>query len=198
VDAIDSSLRDSCPTPSCLYQRSPRHLAGSAGAGIDRPRKPSEAGAIAVHRLGTKLVGLNGVVVSGRALCIDTKGHEGCVASGGKGVAMLAHGLHMVIPASNQLLASRLLESGGCLVSEYPYGEPPRKNYCVERERLQSGLADAVILVESAEQSGSIHTVRFTTLQKRIVGCVFFTNPEIPSAGENRSLVESGGSYSSA
>ena len=157
------------------------------------PRKPSKAGAIAVHRLGAKLVGLNVVVVSGLALGIDTKGHEGCVASGGKGVAVLAHGLHMVSPASNQLLASRLLESGGCLVSEYPYGEPPRKNYFVERERLQSGLVDAVILVESAEQSGSIHTVRFTKLQKRIVGCVFFTNPEIPSVGESRSLVESGG-----
>ena len=81
------------------------------------------------------------VVVSGLALGIDTKGHEGCVASGGKGVAVLAHGLHIVIPASNQLLASRLLESGGCLVSEYPYGEPPRKNYFVERAELQSGQA---------------------------------------------------------
>ena len=59
-------------------------------------------------------------------------------------------------------------------------------------ERLQSGLADAVILVESAEQSGSMHTVRFTTLQKRIVGCVSFANPEIPSASGNRSLVQSG------
>ena len=156
-------------------------------------RRPSEAGAIAAHRLGTKLAGLNVVVVSGLALGIDTKGHEGCVASGGKGVAVLAHGLHMVSPASNQLLASRLLESGGCLVSEYPYGEPPRKNYFVERDRLQSGLADAVILVESAEQSGSMHTVRFATLQKRIVGCVSFVNPEIPSASGNRSLIESGG-----
>ena len=103
-------------------------------------------------------------------------------------VAVLAHGLHMVSPASNQLL-----ESGGCLVSEYPYGEPPRKNYFVERDRLQSGLADAVILVESAEQSGSMHTVRFATLQKRIVGCVSFANLEIPSASGNRSLIESGG-----
>ena len=155
-------------------------------------RSPSESGAIAAQKCGSQLAVLDAVVVSGLALGCDAEGHIGCLNSNGRAVAVLAHGLHTVSPVTNRSLAARILESGGCLVSEYPYGEPPQKKFFVERDRLQSGLADAVILVEAAKKSGSMHTVGFAESQTRPVACISFSSWAGINADGNASLIQSG------
>lgn len=138
-------------------------------------RYPSEAGRIAARRLGEGLARRSITVISGLALGCDAEAHWGVVSAKGKGVAVLAHGLHTVSPASNKDLACKLLEYEGCLVSEYPCGEDARKQYFVERDRLQSGLSDGVVLVEAAEKSGSMHTVGFAEHQGRPIAAIAFT-----------------------
>jgi DNA processing protein len=75
---------------------------------------------------------------------------------------VLAHGL-AVAPSSNIELAHRIVEQGGALISEYRPGEPPQRYHFIERDRIQAGLADAVLVVETGTQGGSMHTVRSAT-----------------------------------
>ncbi len=106
--------------------------------------------------------------MSGLARGCDTHAHEGCLEAGGVGVAVLAHGLDRKIPA----LAERLLERGGALVSEYPIGTPPRGYAFVERDRLQSGLSDAVLVIETGAHGGAMHALREARRQGRPFACL--------------------------
>jgi DNA processing protein len=102
-----------------------------------------------------------GVVVSGLALGIDAAAQAASVEHDGPTWAVLAHGLHIVSPSSNRELAKDILEKNGALVSEYPPGEPAQRHYFVERDRIQAGLSDAVLVIESGIDGGAMHTVRF-------------------------------------
>ena len=146
-------------------------------------RSPSPRGSLAAERIGAFLGSRGIAVVSGLALGCDTSVHRGTVTRKGIGVAVLAHGLHTVSPASNRSLAEDIVAQGGCLISEYPPGQGPQRRYYVERDRLQSGLSDALLLVEAEEGSGSMHTVGFAIEQKRRIGCLRFDGQEtLPTA----------------
>ncbi|MCH8275856.1 MAG: DNA-processing protein DprA, partial [Armatimonadetes bacterium] len=111
-------------------------------------------------------------IVSGLAHGCDTYGHEGCLEGHGVAVGVLAHGLDRVYPAANRDLAERLLESGGCLVSEYPVGVRPMRAAFAERDRIQSGLSDGVLVIETDVKGGTMHTVRFSRDQGRPLACI--------------------------
>lgn len=71
------------------------------------------------------------------------------------------------MPTANRGLAERIIEQGGALVSEYPPGTRPQKQFFIARNRLMSGLADAVLITEAIEKSGALHTARFAIEQGR-------------------------------
>src|SRR4030095_14350902 len=96
----------------------------------------------------------------------------GCLQAGGKTAAVLAHGLDQIYPSQNYGLARNILDSGGWLVSEYPPGVKPRGHLFVERDRLQSGLSAAVIIIETDTISGTMHTARFCLKQRRLLACL--------------------------
>jgi DNA processing protein len=125
------------------------------------------------------------VVVSGLALGCDTQGHRGCLEESGTAVAVLAHGLDEVHPNANRPLAEEIVAKGGCLVSEYPIGTEPKPNQFITRDRIQSGLSDAVVVIETGVNGGSMHTVRFAKRQRRLVMCIVPTHD--PGAEEQTS-----------
>lgn len=135
-------------------------------------REPTEYGARVAERLSATAVKTGFVIVSGLAHGCDTLAHKGCVDAGGVGVAVLAHGLDKVYPAANKGLANDLLLHGGCLVSEYPLGMTPMRTAFAERDRLQSGLSDCVLVIETDIKGGTMHTVRFARQQKRVLACI--------------------------
>lgn len=135
-------------------------------------REPTAYGEVVARKSASTAVGEGFTIVSGLAHGCDTFGHEGCLDAHGIGVAVMAHGLDKVYPAANRGLASRLLENGGCLVSEYPLGVTPMRTAFAERDRIQSGLSDAVLVVETDVKGGTMHTVRFCREQKRLLACI--------------------------
>jgi DNA processing protein len=135
-------------------------------------REPTHCGETVARRSGRTAVEAGFVVISGLAHGCDTFAHEGCLDAGGMGVAVMAHGLDKVYPAANRDLAARLLDKGGCLVSEYPVGIAPARTAFAERDRIQSGLSDGVFVIETDIKGGTMHTVRFSREQRRPLACV--------------------------
>jgi len=157
-------------------------------------RQPTGYGKASSLRIGRLLAEQGFVVVSGLALGCDAAAHEGCVEAGGPTVAVLAHGLHTVYPAANRGLAERILACGGCWASEYPPGSPPSRMQFVQRDRLQIGLADFLVLIESDARGGAMHTVRFCLEQSKPLGCLLHPDKyltEAPTRG-NQNLLSSG------
>ena len=171
-----------------FYKGNGEVLNAAKAVAVIGTRSPSEAGRKAASLISRRLADRSIVVVSGLALGCDAEAHTATVQAGGKGIAVLAHGLDTVSPASNKRLAASLLDMGGCLVSEYECGEKAQKQHFVDRDRLQSGLSNAVVLVEAAEKSGSMHTVGFARLQDRPIAAVSYAEQQVEATG-NRVLL---------
>ncbi len=99
-------------------------------------------------------------IISGGALGIDAEAHRACLESGGQTVAVLGGGLRRLHPRSNLDLFSRILKSGGGLISEYPPLFEPRPYTFPERNRIIAALGESLFLVQAHEKSGSLSTAR--------------------------------------
>lgn len=96
-------------------------------------------------------------MVSGMAFGIDSFAHRGCLDAGGITVAVLGTPIDEIYPVSNRSLAQRILQNGAIL-SEYPPGTKTENWHFLERNRIVSGLADAIIIVEASDRSGTLTT----------------------------------------
>ena len=132
-------------------------------------RKPSAEGTVQAHELSRHL-GLSGAcVVSGLARGIDSAAHVGVLSVSGRTVAVLGHGCDMIYPRAHASLATRIIQNGGALVSEYPPGTTALPFRFPQRNRIMSGLSSGVVLVEAPEKSGALITVDFALEQGRDV-----------------------------
>ena len=130
-------------------------------------------------------------IVSGLAIGCDTIAHKSALKYHGKTIAVLAHGLEKVYPKENKLLADRILENNGCLISEYEIYTPSRPNFFVERDRIQSGLSKAVIVLQTALKGGTMHTVEFAQKQNKKIAAIQYKPNKIYNQIEgNIKLIE--------
>jgi DNA processing protein len=142
-------------------------------------RRPSGRAAAQAYDIGRDL-GRGGMpVVSGLALGIDALAHRGNLDGGASTVAVLGSGLDEVYPASNRMLARRIIESGGVLLSEYPPGTEAFKWNFPVRNRIIAGLARGVLIVEAPERSGALITAHLALDYNRdlMVASVGVTSP---------------------
>jgi len=96
--------------------------------------------------------------VSGLARGVDGAAHRGTVRAGGHGCAVLGSGVNVLYPAEHRALGNQLVKTGGAIVSEYPLGAEPRPWRFPPRNRIISGMADAVIVVEADVKGGALIT----------------------------------------
>lgn len=129
-------------------------------------RAATAYGAAQARRFAERFAVAGVVVVSGLARGVDEAAHERALDSGGATIAVLGGGVDRPWPAGP--LAARM-ESEGLLVSEFPPGTPPRRHHFPRRNRLISGLAQAVVVIEAAASSGSLITAHWAADQGRAV-----------------------------
>ena len=121
-------------------------------------RKPTAYGRNIANKIANRLAEVGIIVISGLALGIDSVAHRGALERDDLTIAVLANGLDMVYPAMHRSLAERIISSGGAIISEYPINTKPLPWQFLARNRIISGLADVIVVVEAAKRSGTLST----------------------------------------
>ena len=134
-------------------------------------RRITEYGRKMCNQLVEGLANLDILVVSGLAYGVDTEAHKLALKHGLPTIGILAHGLDRLYPAANRKLAEKMLEQGG-LMTEFLSGTNPDRENFPRRNRIVAGLADAVIVVESAIKGGALITANIANSYSRDVFAV--------------------------
>lgn len=184
-------LREIYDPPIVLYALGRLEEAlGQPCIAIVGTRRPSTYGANVAVQLARDLAARGLTIVSGFARGIDSAAHRGALEAKGKTIAVLGTGLDLIYPRENQRLAEGI-RSSGALVTEFPLGTPPAPQNFPFRNRIISGLSLGVVVVEAAQQSGSLITARLAIEQDRDVFAVPGNITSATSFGPNY-LIKSG------
>lgn len=157
----------------------------------------SDYGSYMAKQIGKTLTRSGIQVISGMAMGVDGLAQQAAIDVGGKSYGVLGCGVDICYPPQNRALYEKLLENGG-VVSEYCPGTEPRPGFFPERNRIISGLADAVMVVEAREKSGTLITVDAALEQGREVYAVPGRVTDILAAGCNRLIMQGAGVVLSA
>jgi DNA processing protein len=150
------------PDPPCawLFVGGPAPPEPAASVAVVGGRRASPLRRAAARSIGAGLARAGWCVVSGGAVGVDAAAHGGALDAGGATVVVLGCGMDVPYPRANTGLFARVRASGGTLTSEHPPGGQPRAANFLPRNRLIAALSAAVVVVEAAEDSGSLSTAR--------------------------------------
>ena len=169
--AYPSLLRDVVGGPPLLYVRGTLTENDRWAVAVVGTRQASSYGRDVTRKLVADLVAAGVTIVSGLALGIDAVAHDAALAAGGRTLAVLGSGVDQIYPAANRRLGEALINQGA-LISEYPVGTLPVGANFPARNRIVSGLALGVLVVEAPTRSGALITVNFALEQGRDVFAV--------------------------
>lgn len=153
--------------PLVLYIRG--SLGRQRGVAVVGTRKATPYGRQVVEMVVPTVVAAEHAVVSGLARGIDTLAHGAALRCGGHTIAVMGRGLDDIYPRENSLLAEKIVEQGGALVSEYPEGTPPLAWHFPARNRIISGLSRVCLVVEGDMGSGALITAEHALEQGKDV-----------------------------
>ncbi len=169
--AFPPLLKEIPDPPLLLYVAGSLDLLSFPQIAMVGSRKASPGGRAIAKRLAGDLVKAGYSVCSGMALGIDTESHQGALGEKGPSVAVLGCGIDQVYPNTNKRLAHCLVNEGA-IVSEFALGASPKPWHFPQRNRIISGLSQAVVIVEAALKSGSLISARYALEQGREVFAV--------------------------
>ena len=169
--AYPRSLLEIPDLPALLYVKGRVECLGTRGIAVVGSRNATAQGLANAESLARALSRAGLTIVSGLALGIDAAAHRGALDGAGSSVGVLGTGIDVLYPARNAPLFT-LLATGGAIVSEFPLGTPPVAANFPRRNRIISGLARGVLVVEAALDSGSLITARLAGEQGRDVFAV--------------------------
>ena len=165
-------LREIASPPLVLYVVGDVSVLSKPGVSLVGTRKATAYGRETAKTFAAGLARAGWAVFSGLALGIDAAAHEGALAGGGVTAGVLGGALDMFYPEANRALARRMVENGGCVVSEFPFGRRPDAQTFPQRNRIVSGLARGVVAVECPLRSGTLVTCLRANEQGRAVMAV--------------------------
>lgn len=163
-------LKEIHDPPIGLYRKG-SYLFGQPCIAVVGSRRTTLYGQSVAKKLGADLARLGFCVVSGLARGIDTAAHEGALSVGGKTAAVLGCGIDIVYPPENLGLYRQIAETGAVL-SEFPFGRKADKQTFPMRNRVVSGMCEAIVVVESDVAGGAMITARFAGEQGRLIYAV--------------------------
>ncbi len=164
------ALRQTFDPPVVLYARGEAALLSAPAIAVVGARKPSPYGLAVAERLAADLATRGLVVISGLARGVDSAAHRGAL-SAGKTIGVLGCGIDVCYPSENKRLKAQI-EQKGLVISEFPMGAFAAPQNFPIRNRVISGLALGVVVVEAAQYSGSLITARLAMEQNREVFAV--------------------------
>lgn len=164
-------LRQISSAPPLLFYRGTLDALNKPAISVVGSRNASHNGLVTASSFASNLVRRGLCIVSGLALGVDSAAHAGALKSQGSTIAVLGTGIDMVYPSTNKKLAYDITENGG-LISEFPCGTPPLAAHFPRRNRIVSGLALGVVVVEAKLKSGSLITAKLALDQGRDVFAV--------------------------
>lgn len=153
-------------------------------------RNCSEYGRKYANIFATELSKRGICVVSGMAVGIDASAHCGAMCEKGKTIAVLGGGFKYIYPSQNLWLYNNIIDAGGCVITEYEENEETKMSNFPKRNRLISGLADAVLVIEAEHRSGSKITAKYAKLQKKKVYCIPINLDQKNSSGIKELLID--------
>jgi DNA processing protein len=163
-------LREISDPPIGLYRKG-GYMMDAPCVAMVGSRRTTLYGQAVAKRLAGELVRLGFCVVSGLARGIDTAAHEGALAAGGRTAAVLGTGIDLVYPPENLDLYRRI-EEHGAIFSEFPFGRRADRQSFAMRNRIVSGICEAVVVIETDVSGGSMITARFAGEQGRLLFAV--------------------------
>ena len=161
-------LREIALPPRLLFVRGlDGALEGEHVVAVVGTRRPTDEGRRTANRIGAALARAGAVVVSGLALGIDGATHAAVVGEGGRTVAVIGGGHDRLFPQAHDRLGQAIVDGGGAVISEHAPGTRPSKGTFPRRNRVISGLADAVVVIEAGARSGALVTAAWALEQGR-------------------------------
>ena len=180
-------LRSIPDPPPVLFLRGRRELVSRPAVAIVGSRDHTEYGRQVARDMSHAAAAAGITVVSGMARGLDAVAHEAALDAGGATIGVLGNGIGVIYPAANRKLY-QAVEQHGLLLTEHPPGERPSLGAFPKRNRLISGLADVLVVVEAAKGSGTMITVATALEQGREVMAVPGPVTSPTSAGTNQLL----------
>ena len=182
-------LKNIYDPPQKLYVIGNKKILSQKGIAIVGTRNATSYGKKVALEISKDLSqkGIN--IISGLALGIDTYAHLGNLQAQfnrSKTIAVLGSGIDKIYPSQNIELARKIVQTGGCIVSEYPIGTKPEKKNFPQRNRIISGLAKGILVVEATEKSGALITAEFGLEQGRDIFAIPGDITKEQSIGTNK------------
>lgn len=163
-----AQLAEIADPPPLLYVKGDPGLLAAPQIAMVGSRNPSSVGVKIAFEFAEALAQAGFVVTSGMALGIDAASHQGVLNVGGRTIAVVGTGLDRVYPACHKQLATDIIEHGA-MISEFPLGTKAKQGHFPRRNRIISGLCQGLLVVEAAQQSGSLISARLALEQNREV-----------------------------
>jgi DNA processing protein len=183
-DNYPERLKHCIDGPILLYYKGNANLNESRVISVVGTRKASNYGRMLCKSIIEGLKDLGILVVSGLAYGIDTYAHKEALSNRLNTVAVLAHGLDRIYPSSNRSLAEKMITQGGLLTDFISRTNPDRENF-PKRNRIVAGMADAVIVIESAKKGGALITADIANSYNRDVFAIPGRTNDLFSEGCN-------------
>lgn len=184
-EAYPFRLKQIHESPIILYVKGEANLNTPRMISVVGTRKPSAAGLAFCEQLIAELKPYQPTIISGLAYGVDICAHKQALLHELPTIAVLGHGLDRLYPATHAQVAQKIIQNQGALISEFNFGAEIEKENFALRNRLVAGMADALVVVESAQKGGSMITAAFANAYDRDVLAVPGRPGEEKSAGCN-------------